>query len=132
MKEKRFRRTIVAAAILGTSLSMSSFSCVKPLQPQPSDVSNVESSYDASSDIPVVVYGPPVEERSFDPSSQIPEDVYGPPIDEDDYEPEEEIPEPVYGPPPAEERESSEEKSFDPRSEIPVMVYGPPEMMGNR
>jgi len=111
MKEKRFRRTIVAAAILGTSLSMSSFSCVKPL-PQPSDVSNVESSYDASSEIPESVYGPPVEESSFNPS--------------------EEIPEPVYGPPPAEERESSEEKSFDPRSEIPVMVYGPPEMMGNR
>ncbi len=131
MKEKRFRRTIVAAAILGTSLSMSSFSCVKPL-PQPSDVSNVESSYDASSEIPESVYGPPVEESSFNPSEEIPESVYGPPVEESSFNPSEEIPEPVYGPPPAEERESSEEKSFDPRSEIPVMVYGPPEMMGNR
>ena len=54
MKEKRFRRrTALAAAILGTSLSLTGFSCVRPLP------------FNPSSEIPEDVYGPPVFENSF-------------------------------------------------------------------
>ena len=94
MKEKRFRRrTALAAAILGTSLSLTGFSCVRPMP------------FNPSGEIPEPVYGPPVFEESFDPSSNIPQDVYGPPVFEESEEPEEsfnpseEIPESVYGPP---------------------------------
>ena len=54
---------------------------------------------------PQTVYGPPPE-VSYDPSSDEPVDVYGPPID--DYEPESDLIEAVYGPPP-EELESVQE-----------------------
>ena len=94
MKEKRFRRrTALAAAVLGTSLSLTGFSCVRPMP------------FNPSGEIPEPVYGPPVFEESFDPSSNIPQDVYGLPVFEESEEPEEsfdpseEIPESVYGPP---------------------------------
>ena len=104
MKEKRFRRrTALAAAILGTSLSLTGFSCVRPMP------------FNPSGEIPEPVYGPPVFEESEEP--------------EESFEPSEEIPESVYGPPVFEESEEPEE-SFDPSEEIPVMVYGPPNMMG--
>lgn len=94
MKEKRFRRrAVLAAAIVGTSLSLTGFSCVRPLP------------FDPSSEIPEEVYGPPVFEESYQPSEEIPEPVYGPPPFEEseepdeEYDPSEESPESVYGPP---------------------------------
>jgi len=94
MKEKRFRRrTALAAAILGASLSLTGFSCVRPLP------------FNPSSEIPEDVYGPPVFENSFKPEEESPESVYGPPVfeeseePEETYDPSEERPVMVYGPP---------------------------------
>ena len=64
MKEKRFkRRAALVAAVLGTSLSLTGFSCVRPIP------------FNPSNEIPEDVYGPPVFEDRFDPSEENPESV---------------------------------------------------------
>ena len=74
MKEKRFkRRAALVAAVLGTSLSLTGFSCVRPIP------------FNPSNEIPEDVYGPPVFEESEEP--------------EENFDPSEEVPQPVYGPP---------------------------------
>ena len=124
MRAKRFRRKgIVAAAILGTSLSMSS--CVGDMPSQPDDLTSGISS--SISDI----------EKSIEPSKEqsSKEQSSKETSSEESFDPYEEIPEPLYGPPPIKTSDVSNEISseaskikekFDSSSNIPQDIYGPP------
>lgn len=109
IKRKRFKRTILTSAIVGTSLSMSgclgNLGCVYGPPPvQPNNNSEITT--------------PSSQAENFDPSDNIPQDVYGPPVEES-FNDESQLP----------DKTSSEENDFDPSDEIPALVYGPPSDM---
>ena len=68
------------------------------------------------------LYGPPPEE-SFDSSDNIPVDIYGPPVEDSSFE---------EGEAEEEEDVLTEDESFDPAENIQACIYGPPEAFGNQ
>ena len=144
MRAKRFRRKgIVAAAILGTSLSMSS--CVGDMPSQPDDLTSgisssisdieksIEPSKEQSSKEQSSKEQSSKEQSSKEQSSK--EQSSKETSSEESFDPYEEIPEPLYGPPPIKTSDVSNEISseaskikekFDSSSNIPQDIYGPP------
>ena len=122
---KKTNKTAMIAAAFAAALSLtacsggSSSGKADDVTPG-ATVSN--NSFDASSEEPQEVYGPPTD---FDASSEEVQDVYGPPVD---YDPSSDNVQTEYEAPVDYEESDTESGLYDPKTDSGEIqtVYGPP------
>ena len=140
MKGKRFRRNMLTAAILGTSLGLGSCGLYGPPPEKPitdaemslssqspfSDPSDKTSKLESSKKESSKQDTSPLE-SSYDPSKEKAYGVYGPPPEESSDDESHQLESETT------QLESSEpvEISFDPSSNISESIYGPPPFLNS-
>ena len=122
---KKTKRTAMIAAAFAAAVSLTACSGGSSAG-KADDVTPgaaVSSSFDASSEEPQEVYGPPTD---FDVTSEEVQDVYGPPVD---YDPSSDNVQTEYEAPVDYEDSDAGLESYDPKTDSGEIqtVYGPPE-----